>query len=94
MSATITLTKTMLDKHIIDANASVRRWAMVAYGVDYASLREKVEVEAIVVTPDDKLHETVVRFYVTARGDRRVSIQNIKRIASVGDTLRLVALTR
>ena len=67
MSATIKLTRTMLDKHIIDANASVRSWALDAYGIDYASLREKVEVNAYVNGVATK-----VRFYVTARGDQSV----------------------
>jgi hypothetical protein len=84
MSATIKLTRTMLDKHIIDANASVRAWALDAYGIDYTSLREKVEVDA-----KANGEPTKVRFYVTARGDRRVSIKDVKRIASVGDTLVL-----
>ena len=88
MSATIKLTRTMLDKHIIDANASVRSWALDAYGIDYASLREKVEVNAYVNGVATK-----VRFYITARGDRRVSIKDVKRIASVGDTVTLTKKT-
>ena len=83
---TLNLTKTMLDKAIIDANASVRQLARL-FGVDYDELQsgEKVQVPSIL---EDKTEATVT-FYKTARGDRRISIQKIKRIANAGDTLNL-----
>ena len=83
---TLNLTKTMLDKAIIDANASVRQLARL-FGVDYDELKagEKVQVPSIL---EDKTEATVT-FYRTARGDRRISIQKIKQIASAGDTLNL-----
>lgn len=83
---TLNLTKTMLDKAIIDANASVRQLARL-FGVDYDELKsgEKVQVPSIL---EDKTEATVT-FYKTARGDRRISIQKIKRIANAGDTLIL-----
>ena len=83
---TLNLTKTMLDKAIIDANASVRQLARL-FGVDYDELKsgEKVQVPSIL---EDKTEATVT-FYKTARGDRRISIQKIKRIANAGDTLNL-----
>ena len=83
---TLNLTKTMLDKAIIDANASVRQLARL-FGVDYDELKsgERVQVPSIL---EDKTEATVT-FYKTARGDRRISIQKIKRIANAGDTLNL-----
>lgn len=83
---TLNLTKTMLDKAIIDANASVRQLARL-FGVDYDELQsgERVQVPSIL---EDKTEATVT-FYKTARGDRRISIQKIKQIANAGDTLSL-----
>lgn len=83
---TLNLTKTMLDKAIIDANASVRQLARL-FGVDYDDLQvgERVQVPSIL---EDKTEATVT-FYRTARGDRRISIQKIKQIAKAGDTLSL-----
>ena len=83
---TLSLTKTMLDKSIIDANASVRQLARL-FGVDYDELQagERVQVPSIL---EDKTEATVT-FYKTARGDRRISIQKIKQIANAGDTLNL-----
>lgn len=83
---TLNLTKTMLEKAIIDANASVRQLARL-FGVDYDELKsgERVQVPSIL---EDKTEATVT-FYKTARGDRRISIQKIKRIANAGDTLNL-----
>jgi len=83
---TLNLTKTMLDKAIIDANASVRQLARL-FGVDYDELKsgDRVQVPSIL---EDKTEATVT-FYKTARGDRRISIQKIKRIANAGDTLNL-----
>lgn len=83
---TLNITKTMLDKAIIDANASVRQLARL-FGVDYDELKagERVQVPSIL---EDKTEATVT-FYKTARGDRRISIQKIKQIANAGDTLNL-----
>jgi hypothetical protein len=90
-TAKIRLTKTMLDKCIIDANTSVRTLAML-YGVHYDDMKngEKVEVDAFFHTDE----ETVVRFYKTInRGDRRVSIVKIKKFAEVGDLIGLTTLS-
>lgn len=83
---TLNLTKTMLDKAIIDANASIRQLARL-FDVDYDDLQvgERVQVPSIL---EDKTEATVT-FYRTARGDRRISIQKIKQIAKAGDTLSL-----
>tara|TARA_R100001082_G_scaffold44092_2_gene23396 strand:- start:2698 stop:3081 length:384 start_codon:yes stop_codon:yes gene_type:complete len=85
-TATLNLTKTMLDKCIIDANASIRQLARL-FDVDYDELMpsEKVKVPSLLCNGT----EATVTFYKTARGDRRISIQNIKEIAGAGDTLDL-----
>ena len=80
------LTKTMLDKCIIDANQSIRQLARL-FGVDYDDMEpmERVKIPYI-----SSYAESTVTFYKTARGDRRISIQKIKEIAGEGDTLSLM----
>ena len=83
---TLNLTKTMLDKSIIDANASIRQLARL-FDIDYDDMQPG-QREKIPSLLSDKTESTVT-FYKTARGDRRVSIQKIKNIAAAGDTLSL-----
>ena len=80
------LTRTMLDKSIIDANESIRRLALL-FHVDYAELKagERRKIPALFSTGT----ESTVTFYRTARGDRRISIQKINKEASAGNTLNL-----
>ena len=85
-TATLNLTKTMLDKCIIDANASIRQLARL-FDVDYDELMpsERVRVPTLLCNGT----EATVTFYKTARGDRRISIQKIRDIAESGDSLGL-----
>jgi len=88
--ATIKLTKTMIDKHIIDANASVRKFSRL-YDVDYDTMTngDKVSIDAQYEdgTP------CKVNFYRTqSRSDRRVSISGIKKQANVGDTIAITLI--
>ncbi len=86
MEAQIKLTKTMLDKAIIDANNSVREFVK-SYGVDFNNMKsgDRATLEAKFVDGT----ETVINLYRTnnARGDRRVSIKGIKSQADVGNTV-------
>jgi len=88
--ATIKLTKTMIDKHIIDANASVRKFSRL-YDVDYDNMSngDKVSIDA-------KYEDGTpckVNFYRTqSRSDRRVSISGIKKQANVGDTIAITLI--
>ena len=100
----ITLTKTMLDKCIIDANLSVVKFAAVS-GIEYASMenghRVMIEGKHLITTDEDVCETVTVRsnkwteddcrivFYKTARGDRRISISGIKKYAKVGDKVAL-----
>lgn len=89
-TGTITLTKTMLDKCIIDANASVRKLALYL-GVDYSKMDagDKETVDARIFGAD----ECKITFYkAKTRGDRRVSISKLKKAASEGDTVALTIL--
>lgn len=100
----ITLTKTMLDKCIIDANLSVVKFAAVS-GIEYASMenghRVAIEGKHLITTSEDVCETVTVQsnkwteydcrivFYKTARGDRRISISGIKKYAKVGDQVAL-----
>lgn len=81
------LTRTMLEKCIIDANKSVRQLAQL-FGVDYATMQagEKIRIPA---EYSGSGNAGSVTFYCTARGDRRVSLQGIKAEAVAGDLLGL-----
>ena len=94
MEATIKLTKTMLDKSIIDANKTVQQflhkhWDDDADNRGYDAIDPKGSVVFSKVRFDDSDLETEVRFYKTNRGDKRLSIKNIKKYAKVGDTIRI-----
>lgn len=81
------LTRTMLEKFIIDANKSIRQLAQL-FGVDYERLKagEKIRIPA---EYSGSGNAGSVTFYCTARGDRRVSLQGIKAEAVAGDLLGL-----
>ena len=88
--AQIRLSKTMLDKSIIDANKSVRNLAL-NFGIDFDKMKTGDKYE-VLARFDDTNQESVVRFYKTInRGDRRVSIKGIKQYASIGDLVALSA---
>ena len=80
------LTKTMIDKSIIDANQSVRQLARL-FGVDYEDMQPNERIKIPYISSSA---ESTVTFYKTARGDRRIPIQKIKEIAGEGDTLSLM----
>ncbi len=88
--AQIRLSKTMLDKSIIDANKSVRDLAL-NFGIDFDKMKNGDKYE-VLARFDDTNQESVVRFYKTInRGDRRVSIKSIKQYANIGDLIALSA---
>jgi|5B_taG_2_1085324.scaffolds.fasta_scaffold05288_3 hypothetical protein len=85
-NAVIKLTKTMLNKHIIDANASVREFVKtqdVFFDDMLSGSWHSFQAEFEDGT------KTVVKCYRTknARADRRISIKGIKAQADVGDTV-------
>lgn len=84
---TLRLTKTMLDKHIIDANASIRRLALLL-GHDMESMTngDKVTIEG---QYNDGTPCRVNLYRTVMRSDRRVSISGIKKQAVAGDLLAL-----
>ena len=101
MEAKIKLTKTMLDKSIIDANKSVRDFLDNDFGMSYDDqffTQEWYDIEAertmrnafFVVGEYIDGTEANIKFYRSAkRGDKRISIQKLKQYADAGDIVRL-----
>jgi len=88
MEAKIKLTKTMLDKSIIDANKSVQQFFTeeLEHSYDELEAGDKMQWESLYEdgTP------TIVTFYkARSRGDKRISIKNLRKFANEGDTVRL-----
>ena len=85
--AKLVLTKTMLEKAIIDANASVRQFGRL-FGVVFEDMAagDRVQLDAEFLDGS----RTTLSFYKTRnRGDRRFSIRGIKKQAEIGDTIAL-----
>ena len=84
--ARIKLTKRMLTKSIMDANKSVQRMAdEIDYSYDEIANGDKVIIDALY--EDDT--PTEVRLYRRPRGDKLLSVKNLRKFASEGDTLGL-----
>jgi|13_taG_2_1085334.scaffolds.fasta_scaffold07494_6 RNase P/RNase MRP subunit p29 len=87
ISGKITLTKTMLEKHIIDANRTIVKLAM-HIGINYSEMQKGEKV-----TISGRYYNGLtckVSFYRTRnRGDKRFSITGIKAHASIGDTVAI-----
>jgi hypothetical protein len=101
MDARIKLTKTMLDKSIIDANKTVQSFLLEDFGMDYA---DKFFTEQFYNADKDRFErnkftiigeyidgtEADITFYRSGkRGDKRISIQKLKQYADAGDEVRL-----
>lgn len=83
--ALIKLTRTMLEKHIIDANETVRAFALLL-GVDYDKLQPGDKVTVPAEFKDGSA--TAVTFYrAKTRGDKRVSVKGLNGRSSAGDDL-------
>ena len=84
---TLRLTYTMIDKNNIDANASIRRLALL-FGVDMEQMTngDKVTIKG---EYDDGTPCNVNFYRTRMRSDRRVSLSGIKKQAQSGDLLAL-----
>ena len=103
MDARIKLTKTMLDKSIIDANKTVQQFLDHDFGMNYDDkffTEEWWDVESqrterahfIVVGEYADGTEANVKFYRSVkRGDKRISIQKLKQYADAGNEVRLIS---
>ena len=103
MAANIKLTKTMLDKSIIDANKTVQSFLLEDFGMDYT---DKFFTEVVFNAEKDKWErnkftvtgeyidgeEANITFYRSGkRGDKRISIQKLKQYADAGNQVRLIS---
>jgi hypothetical protein len=103
MAANIKLTKTMLDKSIIDANKTVQSFLLEDFGMDYT---DKFFTETFFNAEKDKWErnkftiigeyidgtEADITFYRSGkRGDKRISIQKLKQYADAGNQVRLIS---
>lgn len=88
MEAKIKLTKTMLNKSIIDANKSVQQFLTEELESTYDELEAGNKMQWNSLYEDDT--PTVVTFYkAKGRGDKRISIKNLRKFAEEGDTVKL-----
>ena len=88
MEAKIKLTKTMLNKSIIDANKSVQQFLIEELESTYDELEAGNKMQWNSLYEDDT--PTVVTFYkAKGRGDKRISIKNLRKFAKEGDTVKL-----
>jgi len=79
------LTNTMLNKSIIDANASIRRFAKL-FGIDFDTMVNGEKHKLRAYYEDDTI--CTISFYKTVnRGDRRLSISGIKQKAEINDLI-------
>ena len=103
MEAKIKLTKTMLDKSIIDANKTVCEFLDHDFGMNYNDRffteewydteKERTMRNAFSVVGEyADGTEGDVKFYRSAkRGDKRISIQKLKQYAEAGDEVILTS---
>ena len=103
MDARIKLTKTMLDKSIIDANKTVQSFLLEDFGMDYTDTfftevvfnaeKDKWERNKFTVTGEYiDGEEANITFYRSGkRGDKRISIQKLKQYADAGNQVRLIS---
>ena len=78
----------MLNKSIIDANKSVQQFLTEELEHTYNLLQAGDRVHWDSLYEDDT--PTVVTFYkAKGRGDKRISIKNLRKFAEEGDTVKL-----
>ena len=84
-SGQLRLTNTMLNKSIIDANTSIRRFAKL-FGIDFDTMKNGEKHKLMAYYEDDTV--CTISFYKTVnRGDRRLSISGIKKKAEINDLI-------
>lgn len=103
VEAKIKITKTMLDKSIIDANKTVCEFLDHDFGMNYNDRffteewydteKERTMRNAFLVVGEyADGTEGDIKFYRSAkRGDKRISIQKLKQYAEVGDEVILTS---
>tara|TARA_B100000686_G_C16333724_1_gene734431 strand:- start:308 stop:655 length:348 start_codon:yes stop_codon:yes gene_type:complete len=87
-SGLLKVTQTMLDKSIIDCNKSILDIAL-EHNINF---KNKTGIKCILRSDplDRDMNndiETVMRFYTTKRGNKRLSIRGLNKYAKAGDEL-------
>ena len=83
--ASLTLTRTMLEKSIIDANASLREFAL-AFDIDMEKMQAGHKFTLAATYADGT--PTMLTFYrAKTRGDKRFSCKKLGKHAKAGDTI-------
>ena len=87
------ITKTMLDKSIMDANKEICRFLSEHDFLDYdvLAMTEKIYISCILQAyVGSSVNKTSkISCYKTNRGDKRIWIKGLKSIAKAGDILNL-----
>jgi len=103
MAANIKLTKTMLDKSIIDANKTVQSFLLDDFGMDYADKfftaqfynadKDRFERNKFTIIGEyiDGTEADITFYRSGKRGDKRISIQKLKQYADAGNEVRLIS---
>jgi len=103
MAANIKLTKTMLDKSIIDANKTVQSFLLDDFGMDYADKfftaqfynadKDRFERNKFTIIGEyiDGTEADITFYRSGKRGDKRISIQKLKQYADAGNEIRLIS---
>tara|TARA_R110001606_G_scaffold129217_2_gene263960 strand:- start:601 stop:948 length:348 start_codon:yes stop_codon:yes gene_type:complete len=89
MRAKIKLTKTMLEKSIIDANKTVQKFLLEDFGMKYTDPFFEIGCKFTVPSTYIDGEEVNINFYRSKRGDKRISIQKLKKYADAGDIVSL-----
>ena len=89
MRAKIKLTKTMLEKSIIDANKTVQKFLLEDFGMEYTDPFFEIGCKFTVYGTYLDGEEVNINFYRSKRGDKRISIQKLKKYADAGDIVSL-----
>ena len=85
----IKITQRMLDKSIIDANKTVVEFVKNNLPIPYDHIDNGQKIVYSAMFEDGQ--DSELRIYRRPRGDRLLSIKNLKKRASAGNTIKLIA---
>ncbi len=79
----------MLEKSIIDANKTVQKFLLEDFGMEYTDPFFEIGCKFTVYGTYIDGEEVNINFYRSKRGDKRISIQKLKKYADAGDIISL-----
>ena len=89
MRAKIKLTQRMLNKTEINANKTVAQFLYEDFGMEYTDPFFNIGCKLTVYGEYIDGEEVNINFYRSKRGDKRISIQKLKKYADAGDIVSL-----